>query len=107
MTKKILTATFHYSMPTKELKRIMPVLAPKFSEIPGCCWKIWLINEDEKEAGGIYLFDAVKDLELFMKSNLLASVVNNPSLSNFKINTFGVAEEASVLTGAPLMKVNF
>ena len=94
-------------MPSNELKRKMPVLAPKFSEIPGCCWKIWLLNEDQKEAGGIYLFETAKDLELFLKSNLFASVANNPALSNFAINTFGIEEEASVITNAPLKKMDF
>jgi len=36
----------------------------------------------------------------------LASVANNPSLTNFETNTFGVEEVASALTGAPLMKPN-
>lgn len=106
MTKKILTTKFNYSMPTSELKKIMPVLAHKFSEIPGCCWKIWLMNEDQKEAGGIYLFESAESLGLFLKSNLLASVANDPALSNFVINTFGVEEAASEITGAPLAKAD-
>ena len=107
MTKKVFTTKFNYSMPTEELKKIMPAVAPKFSEIPGCNWKIWLINEDHKEAGGVYLFESATELEQFLKSNLFASVANNPALSNFTINTFGIEEEASVITGAPLMKMDF
>ena len=106
MTKKILTTRFNYSMPTEEFIRIMPALAPKFSDIPGFRWKIWLHNEEHKEAGGIYLFESATKLEQFLKGNLFASVTNNPSFSNFQINTFGIEEEASVLTGALLMKAN-
>jgi hypothetical protein len=105
-TKKILTTKFNYSMPTEEFKKIMPAVAPKFSEIPGCCWKIWLINEDHKEAGGVYLFESDMELEQFLNSKLFASVVNNPAFSNLQTNTFDVAEAASVLTGAPLMKMD-
>ena len=104
MTKKVLTTRFNYSMPTEELKKIMPSVAPKFSEIPGCSWKIWLINEDRKEAGGVYLFESATELEQFLNSNLFASVANNPAFSNLQTNTFGVAEAASVITDAPLMK---
>ena len=93
-------------MPTGELKKIMPAVAPKFSEIPGCIWKIWLINEDRKEAGGVYLFESATELEQFLNSNLFASVANNPAFSNLQTNTFGVAEAASVITGAPLVKMN-
>jgi len=104
MTKKVFTTTFNYSMPTEELKKIMPAVAPKFSEIPGCIWKIWLINEDRKDAGGVYLFESATELEQFLNSNLFASVANNPAFSNLQTNTFGVAEAASVITDAPIMK---
>ena len=93
-------------MPAEDLKKIMPAVAPKFSEIPGCSWKIWLMNEDRKEAGGVYLFESEKELEQFLSSNLFASVVSNPAFSNLQTNTFGVAEAASVITGAPLMKMD-
>jgi len=84
----------------------MPVAAPKFSKIPGCCWKIWLINEDQKEAGGVYLFESAAELELFLKSDLFASVVNNPAFSNLHTDTFSVVEAVSVITGAPLVKMD-
>ena len=93
-------------MPSEELKKIMPAVAPKFSEIPGCSWKIWLINEDRKEAGGVYLFESAAELEQFLKSSLFASVSNNPAFSNLQTNTFGVNEAASVITGAPLVKLD-
>ena len=92
-------------MPTEELKKVMPAVAPKFAEIPGCCWKIWVINEDRKEAGGVYLFESEAAMEQFLHSKLLTSVVNNPAFSNFQTNTFSVAEDASAITGAPLMKM--
>jgi hypothetical protein len=105
MTKKILTAKFNYSLPTEELKIILAAVAPEFSEIPGCCWKIWLINEDNKEAGGVYLFESATELEQYVNSNLFASAANNPAFSNLQTNTFGVFEDASVITGAPLVNM--
>ncbi|HLA57412.1 MAG TPA: YdhR family protein [Puia sp.] len=102
---KVFTTKFSYTMPTEELKKIMPAVAPKFSEIPGCCWKIWLINEDHKEAGGVYLFESAPELEQFLNSSLFASVANNPAFSNLQTNTFDTVEAASVMTGAPLMKM--
>jgi hypothetical protein len=105
MAKKVLTTKFKYILPTEEFKKIMPVVAPEFSAIPGCCWKIWLINEDSKEAGGVYLFESAAELEQFLSSNLFASVANNPAFSNLQINTFSVEEAASVITGAPLVNM--
>ena len=106
MTKKVFTTKFNYSVPTEDLEKIMPSVAPKFSEIPGCIWKIWLINEDHKEAGGVYLFESAMELEQFLNSSLFASVVSNPAFSNLQTNTFSVVEGASIITGAPLMKMD-
>jgi Putative mono-oxygenase ydhR len=106
MTKKVFTTKFNYSMPTEELKKIMPTVAPKFSEIPGCNWKIWLFNEDNKEAGGVYLFGSANKLEQFLNSKLFASVANNPAFSNLQTNTFDIDEAASEITGAPLLNLN-
>ena len=106
MTKKVFTTKFNYSMPTEELKKIMPAVAPKFSAIPGCCWKIWLINEDRKEAGGVYLFESATELEQYLNSNLFAAVINNPAYSNLQTSTFGVLEAASVITGTLLSKMD-
>jgi hypothetical protein len=104
MTKAILTTKFNFSIPIEQLKQIMPVVAPGFSAIPGCCWKIWLVNEDLQEAGGVYLFESAPELEHYLKSDLFASVVNNPAFSNLQTNTFNVSEAASIITGARLIK---
>ena len=105
MTKKIFITKFNYSMSTEELKKIMPATASEFSEIPGCCWKIWLINDDRKEAGGVYLFESAWELEQFVNSNLFSSVANKSAFRNFETNTFDIEEKASEITRAPLMKI--
>jgi Putative mono-oxygenase ydhR len=105
-TKKVFTVKYNYSMTTEEFKKLTTSAAPKFSEIPGLCWKIWLINEDRKEAGGVYLFESATDLEQFLNSTLLAALRNNPAISNLQTNTFGVAEAQSIITNAPLMTMH-
>jgi len=104
MTKTILITKFNFSISIEDLKKIMPSVAPEFSEIPGCYWKIWLMNEDHKEAGGIYLFESSTELEQYLKSDLFASVVNNPAFSDLQTSTFHIMEPASAITGAPLLK---
>ena len=106
MEKTILVTRFHYQMPTDELTQIMPAIAPEFSAIPGCSWKIWLCNEVKQEAGGVYLFQSPAELEKYLKSELFATVVNNPAFSGLETDIFSVAEAASLATGAPLMIEN-
>jgi hypothetical protein len=62
--------------------------------------------KSKKKAGGVYLFESATELEQFLNSDLIGSVANNPAFSNFETNIFGVEEEASLMTGAPLMKVD-
>lgn len=53
----ILQVDFPYSGPFgEEMAEQMRQLAVSISEEPGLLWKIWTINEDAGEAGGIYLF---------------------------------------------------
>jgi len=103
MTRKVFTAKYNYSMPTEEFKKISSSVATKFLKIPGLHWKIWLMNEDRKEAGGVYLFESARDLEEFLNSHLFAALRENPAFSNLQINTFDVAEATTVITGARLM----
>jgi len=103
MTRKVFTAKYNYSMPTEEFKKITSSVATKFLKIPGLHWKIWLMNEDRKEAGGVYLFESAPDLERFLNSTLFAALRNNTAISNLQTNTFGVAEATTVITGARLM----
>ena len=102
ITKKVLTTKFNYSIPTDELKKVMPSVSPDFSKIPGCYWKIWLMNEDRKEAGGVYLFESTEALEQYLNSDLFATVANNPAFRSLQTHTFSVEEAASVITRAPL-----
>jgi hypothetical protein len=102
--KRVFITRFNYSIPTEEIKKIMPAVAPEFSEIPGCSWKIWIFNDDRKEAGGVYLFESAKELEQYINSTLFASVENNPVFSNLETSAFDVEETASEITGAPFFK---
>ena len=107
MSKKIFTTKFTYNIASEELKKIMPAVAAKFSQIPGCIWKIWIINEENNEAGGVYLFESLSELDQYINSALFSSVAKNPAFSNLQINSFDVSETASAITGAPSIQSKF
>lgn len=71
---------------------------PKFADMDGLIWKVWLIDEQRKEAGGIYLFASRELAEAYAASDIVADLrQRSPST---KIKVFDNFEEASVLTGA-------
>lgn len=104
MPQKLLVTNYSYNLPHEEFKKISLELAPAFANVPGCIWKIWLINEKTNEAGAVYLFKDEESLQNFKASPLVASVLSHPALSNFDLKERDIQKEASEMTYAPLME---
>jgi len=66
MAEKILQLNFKFSVSKAEYDQAAAALANKFAAVAGLRWKIWLMNEKENEAGGIYLFDDESSLLAYL-----------------------------------------
>jgi hypothetical protein len=104
MAQKILVTNFTFSVSPKEFEAMATELAPAFADVPGCMWKLWLIDKEAKQAGAVYLFKDEKALQTFKESSLVASVLSNPALSNFELRDRDILREVSEITHAPLMQ---
>jgi hypothetical protein len=104
MTQKILITKFNYNLSHAELRSLAQSIAEDFAKVPGCEWKIWLIDEEKKEGGAVYLFNNIEALETFKASPLVQSVLSHPALSNFELRTTDIVMEPSIITKAPLAK---
>ncbi len=65
MSGKILQLNFKFSVSRAEFEQAVSPVVSQFAVVAGLRWKIWMINEEEQEAGGIYLFNdeaSVKEL---------------------------------------------
>jgi hypothetical protein len=102
MTQKILITKFNYSLPHSEFRDILFSVAGDFASVPGCEWKIWLIDEEKKEGGAIYLFNNEASLSIFKESPLVQSVMSHPALSNFEFRETDIVKEPGLLTRAPI-----
>ena len=102
MSQKILVTNYSYSVPREEFENMAAELGPAFADVPGCLWKIWLIDDEKKEAGAVYLFEDEKSLQNFKSSPLVASVLSHPALSNFDLKERAILKEVSAVTRAPL-----
>lgn len=102
MSQQILQLNFKFGVSRKEYENVCASLSQSFAEVPGCQWKIWLMNEANSEAGGIYLFNDEEALEKFKSSELASSVLNHPALSDFSIKKFDVLSEPSLVTRGPI-----
>ena len=102
MSHQILQVNFKFNVAREQYENTVSPMAQDFAEVPGCLWKIWLMNEADNEAGGIYLFADEASMEKFKGSPLVASVLSHPALGDFSIKQFEVLEKISRATRAPL-----
>lgn len=105
MKQKILITKFNYRLPHQEFRSLLLSVAGNFAEVPGCQWKIWLIDEEKKEGGAIYLFHNEKQLEEFKQSDLVQSVLSHPNLDNFEFRVTDIIYETTAITRGPVGEV--
>ena len=102
MPAKILQITFKLNVPRAEFEDIARSLASDFAQLPGLTWTIWVMNETESEAGGIYLFDDVSSLDAYLAGPLAQAVMAHPALSDPVAKQFDVIEDCTAITRGPV-----
>jgi hypothetical protein len=102
MSVQLLFVSFQYNISPAEYKQAVTPLVSDILNAPGLRWKIWLINEVERFAGGIYLFDDASSVQLFLASPLMESLKQHPAFANFRLVPFDVLETETALTHGPI-----
>ncbi len=102
MFTKILQINFKFSVSRTAYEQTVAPMASDFAAVPGCRWKIWLMNEAESEAGGIYLFDGDTSLNAYLNSPLVAAVTSHPALSDFSVKRFDTLDAVTKVTRGPI-----
>jgi hypothetical protein len=102
MSGRILQLNFRFSVSASDYEGAVAPLAEQYAAVPGLRWKIWIINEAEGEAGGLYLFEDEDALNACLASPLTAQVTAHPALSDFSVKQFDVMEEVTKTTRGPV-----
>lgn len=105
MSQRMIQLNFKFNVSAAEYEAAVSPLAEGFAAAPGLLWKIWMINDAEKEAGGIYLFEDQASLQALLESELVAKVMQHPALSDFNAKQFDVLAKPSAVTRAPLKEM--
>jgi hypothetical protein len=98
----ILQINFTLNMPVAEYQAIADSVAGAFLDVPGLTWKIWLLNPDSQEAGGIYLFDSQASIDAYLNGPLVAKLKGLPSIQNLSVKQFDVMPAVTALTRGPV-----
>jgi len=102
MAERILQINFKFSVSRAEYEQAATSLASEFADVAGLRWKVWLMNEAESEAGGIYLFNDESSLQAFLAGPLAAKVKSHPAFSDMSAKQFDVMADVTAITRGPL-----
>ena len=104
MSAKILQVNLKFCIPRAELESAWLQAAQPISDVPGLAWKIWLINEAENEAGGIYLFESEAAAQAYTTGPIIAALRSSPAVSDIAAKLFDVVETHTGITRGPVEK---
>lgn len=102
MPQQILQVNLTFSIPRTELETAWLDAAQPIADTPGLLWKVWLMNEAEHEAGGIYLFENEAAVQSYLGGPMVAALKASPVVSNISAKVFDVLAYHSAVTRAPL-----
>ena len=77
--------------------------AEKISGLPGLQWKIWIYDDSQRVAGGIYLFDTEEHARAWGDEAMPAALGTTPGVSGVDARYFDVDERLSAITRGPLL----
>jgi hypothetical protein len=72
------------------------------ASVEGLIWKIWVMQEEEFEMGGLYLFANREAAEAYLNHPLVQTVRSNPAVVSTQSELWDVESSLSAITRAPL-----
>ena len=102
MSQKIMQINFQLGVSAKDYEQACLPAAQPIADTPGLRWKVWLMNEADHEAGGIYLFDDEASVQAFLAGPIVEAVKSNPAISDISVKMFDVMEALTAITRCPV-----
>jgi len=75
------------------------------ASVQGLIWKIWVLQEEEFEIGGMYLFADREAAEAYLNHPVVQALRSNPAVVSAHSQLWNVESSLSALTRAPLLGV--
>ena len=79
--------------------------ATVIASVEGLIWKIWILQQEELEVGGMYLFVNRKAAETYLIGPVVQAVRSNPAVVSTESRLWDVESSLSAITWAPLRDV--
>ena len=102
MSRRILQINFNFTLSREELDAMVADRAEAIAAVAGLQWKIWLVNDEEQESGGLYLFSDEESLDNYINGPLINGLKNSPAISGISIKKFASLETVTTITRGPV-----
>ena len=99
---KVLQVHFEYDITADEYRAAVTSLAGELAQFEGLRWKIWTINEEAGEAGGLVVFDDEASRQAYLDGPYADIIGSNPVFHDEVIKEFDVIEDATQDTRGPV-----
>jgi Putative mono-oxygenase ydhR len=76
------------------------------ASVEGLIWKIWVMQEEESELGGIYLFANREAAEAYLNHPVIQALCLNPAVVSTRSQIWDVEDSLSAITRAPLPDIS-
>lgn len=102
MSGNILQINFNFKVSAEDYEQAVAPLADEIAMVPGMQWKVWLMNEADSEAGGIYWFADSESLKAYLDGPIVASIASHPALENISVKVFDSIPSLTETTRGPV-----
>jgi len=102
MSQTVLQVNFTFAASRAELEDAWLQIAQPIADVQGLRWKVWLMNEAERLAGGLYLFESETAAQSYLDGPIVTALKASPGISNISAKLFDVLECHSAITRGPV-----
>ena len=102
MAEQLLQINFALNVTPAEYRTFAASVANTVAQVPGLRWKVWFLNDEAREAGGIYLFEDEQTLQNYLAGEIVQTVRTHPALRNATVKHAAVMPEVTAITRGPI-----
>ena len=104
-TCTVLQLRFKLRIPPEVLLAQSREAATTIASAEGLIWKIWVLQEEEFEMGGMYLLADRETAEAYLNHPVIQAVGSNPAVVSTQSQLWDVESSLSTITRAPLRDI--
>lgn len=101
---KFLQVNYDRALPRDDADQLerMTRSAHKIAGLPGLLWKLWVHDDADRVAGGMYLFASEEDARAWADGPMVAGLSSHPGISGITYRLYDVDADLSAITRGPL-----